>query len=114
MEVVARIVDVVPLVAKPLYVVLYALYVFGVLFCGVCVVEPEVASSSVLFGDAEIKCNGFSVSDVQITVWLRRKTRLYPPVIFAISKVFLNFLFNEIQAPLFGTLCYNVLFHAFL
>ena len=98
LEVVARIIDVVPLETKPLDVVLYALDVLGVLFRGIRVVEAEVALAAILLGDAEVEGDGLSVTDVQVAVGLGREARLDASAVTSLGQIFLYFLLDEIEA----------------
>ena len=100
LEVVAGVVHIVPLEPKPLYVVLNALDVLGVLLDGVRVVEAQVALAAILLGDAEVEGNGFGVSDVQVAVGFGREACLYASAVEAFCQVFLYFLLYEVEASL--------------
>ncbi len=68
-----------PIETEPAHVFLNGLLVLSAFPQGVGVVEAQVAEpAGVLAGDAEIEANGFCVTDVQITVGLRWKTRHHP------------------------------------
>ena len=44
------------------------------LFLGrICVIEPQMAASAELSGDAEIQADRLGMTDVEIAIWLRRK-----------------------------------------
>ena len=64
LEIVAGVIDVRPMEAEPLDVVLDALDVFGVFLDGVGIVETEVAHAIVALGDAEVEGDGLGVADV--------------------------------------------------
>ena len=112
LEVVAGVVYVVPLVAKPPYVVFDALYVFRILFRRVGVVEPQVACPPVVPGDAEVDGDGLGVPYVQVAVGLGWEASLYPASVLALCKVVLYFLLYEVQASFLcrlvcGGFCHN-------
>ena len=71
-----RIKALVPFEAEPLYILFYGVYVFGVLFLGICVVETQIAYSAVFLSRTEVYANCLCVAYMQITVGLRRKTCL--------------------------------------
>ena len=67
------------LVPKPLKVFKNSVDVSRVFGIGVCVVEPKVADSAKFVGQFEIECDGFCVSDMEISVWLWREACLESP-----------------------------------
>lgn len=54
----------------------------GMLARGICVVKTEIAHSAVFFRDAEVDAYRLCVTDVQIAVGLRRRSRLHAGVIY--------------------------------
>ena len=74
-EVVAGIVDSCPVEAKPANVLLDGVYVFGVFFYGVGVVEAQVCFSAVFLSEAEIKADRFGVANVEVAVGFWREAR---------------------------------------
>lgn len=85
LEVVRSIVFVSPLVAQPLDILLDGLYIFHVFLGGVGVVETQVAYASVCGGDAEVKADGLGVSDVKVSVGLRREACLHSASVLAVT-----------------------------
>lgn len=63
-----------PGVAQPTHVLLDRRHVLLVLFVRVGIVEAQVADTLVIPSDPEIEHDGLGMTDVQITVRLRRKT----------------------------------------
>ena len=102
-EVVGGVALLFPAEAQPLDVLLDGIHVFGVLFDGVGVVVAEVGLAAILHGKAEIDAEGLGVSQVQVTVRLRREAGQDGRHFAALEVVFDN-LFEEIQFLL-------VLFH---
>ena len=105
-----------PLVAQPAYVFLDGLDVFHVLLGGVGVVEAQVADASVGGRDAEVQANSFGVSDVEISVRLRREAGLYTAPVLAFAQVVLYYLFNEVQTFLLAVFfvlpfCHSVIIY---
>ena len=64
----------VPVETQPVHIVLNGLDEFRIFGGGVRVVEPQVADSAWVFiGEAEIEANGFRMTDVEVSVRLRRE-----------------------------------------
>ena len=97
LEIIGGIVYLSPLETQPADVTLDGLYVFSVLFGRVRVVETQVTNTVVFLCDAEVHANRLHVTDVQVTVRLRRETRLNTTVIHSFCQVFLYNLLNEIE-----------------
>ena len=95
LEIVAGIVDVGPLEAKPLDVVLDTLDIFGVFLDGIRIVETEVTLTTVFLGQTEVDGDGLGVSDVQIAVGLRWETGLEPAAVLTFGEVVDHLLFDE-------------------
>ena len=102
LEIIRCIIFVAPLVAQPLDILLDGFYVFHVFLRGVGVVETQVAYASVSGCDAEIKADGLGMSDVQVSVRLRREACLHSASIFTVAQVVFYNLLNEVQAFLFA------------
>ena len=64
-----------PRVAEPVHRVDDGVDVFGVFLDGVGVVKAQVAAALVVLGQAEVHPDALGVTDVQVTVGLRRKAR---------------------------------------
>ena len=78
-------------VSQPLHVVLYFLYKLVGFFVGVGVVVAQEAEAVVALGRFEIDSDGLDVSDVQVTVGLRRKAEARPSCCF-FEVVLIDFL----------------------
>ena len=89
-----------PLKSEPLDVVEDVLYILGVLFRGVGIIETKVADAAELLCGPEVHADGFGVTDVEVSVGLRGETGLYASVVLAFLEVFGNELFDEAQASL--------------
>ena len=100
LEVIARIVHIIPLEPQPFDVVLDALDVFRIFLRRICIVEAEVTFAAILLCDTEVKRDGLRVSDVKIAVRFGRETRLNASTILAFRQIILYLLFYEIEALL--------------
>ena len=96
LEIIAGVIDIVPLESQPLDIVFDAIDIFGVLFRGICVIEAQIAFAAILLGDAKVDGDGFCVTDVQIAVGFGRETRLYATTIQSFGQIFLYFLLYEV------------------
>jgi len=45
-----------------------------ILLAWVGIIETQVSITTILFGDGEVKPDGFSVTNVEVTIWLWRET----------------------------------------
>ena len=70
-------------------------------FGRVGVVEAEVADAVVFLGDAEVHADGFDVSDMEVSVRLRRETGLNTSVVHSLCEVFFHDLLNKIETTFF-------------
>ena len=74
--------------------------------------QTHMESSVVFFCQSVVQKNGLGMSDVQISVWLRRVNGAHM-IVNAFCKVFVSFLFNEIfeTASIFinSSSCTNIL-----
>ena len=75
-KIIGSIVNICPVKTEPFYIFHNCVNVFNILFCGICIVKPQVADAAVFFRGAEIDANRFCVAYMQIAVGLGRKTRL--------------------------------------
>ena len=64
-----------PIRAKPLYVRLNRIDKFDLFFRRIRVIKAQVEGSAIFLCKPRIQQYGFRMSDMQITVWLRRKSR---------------------------------------
>ena len=110
-EIVGGVVHVLPVEPEPLDVAHDVLHIFRVLLRGVGVVEAQVARAAELLCHAEVHADGLGVSDVDISVRLRREACLQSSTILACFQVFLHKLFYEAEAPFLLAFCHNLLFH---
>ena len=62
LEVVGSIIFVSPLISQPLNVFLYCFYIFYIFLGRVCIVEAQVAYTSIFLGDTEVHADGLSVA----------------------------------------------------
>lgn len=60
--------------SEPLNVVLNAIDVFHVFLFRVSVIESQVAFAVVIFGSTKVESDGLSVTNVQVTIRLRRES----------------------------------------
>jgi hypothetical protein len=98
LEIVRGIIDVAPVESEPLDVVEDVVNILCVLLGGVGIVKTEVTHPVVVFCYTKVHADGFGMSDMKITVRLRRETRLDASVVFAFGEVFLHELFYKTQA----------------
>ena len=68
-------------ISDPSDIALDGLYVFGVFFGRVGVVETQVTNTVVFLGNTEVQADRLDVTDMQVTVRLRRETRLNTTVV---------------------------------
>ena len=76
LEVVGCIIFISPLESEPLDIFLDGFHIFHVFFGRVGVVETQVTYSTIACGYPKIQANGLGMTDVEITVGLRRETGL--------------------------------------
>ena len=111
LEIVAGVVNVCPLEAKPLDIVLDTLDIFGILLYWVCVVETQVALTAIFLGKSEVDSNSLGMTDVQIAVWLWWETGLHSASVLTFCQIIDHFLLNEASRSLFFCFVLNNLFH---
>ena len=80
-KVVGSIINCAPFKAQPFDVFHNGIDVFRVFLLRVGIVETEVAYSAVFLCDSEVHANGLSMSDVQVSVRLRREAGLQAAVV---------------------------------
>ena len=81
LEIIRSIVYLTPLEAQPSDIALDGLYVFGVFFGRVGVVETQVTNAVVFLSNTEVQADCLDVTDMQVAVRLRRETRLNTSVV---------------------------------
>lgn len=82
LEIIRCIIFVSPLESKPLDVFLDGFYIFHIFLGGVGVIKTQVAYAAVALGNSEVQADGLCMSDVQVSVGLRRETGLYSSAVF--------------------------------
>ena len=95
-EVVAGVVEVFPVKAEPVDVLLDARHVFFVFFFGVGVVKAQVAVAVEALGHVEVEADGFDVAKVQVTVGFGREAGDDVAAVFAVFQVFFDDVFDEV------------------
>ena len=98
LEVVAGIVDVLPMETEPLDVAHDVLYVFRILLRGVGIVETQIADTAELLSHTKVHADGLGVPDVNIAVGLWWETCLNASTVLTCFQVFLYKLFYEAEA----------------
>src|SRR5262249_22565547 len=76
--------------------------VLGFFLLGVGVVEPEVGVAFELVRETEVEADGLGVADVQVAVWLRRKTGLHVSVVFVGLEIVEDDVANEVGRARLG------------
>src|SRR5207248_182128 len=67
------------------------------------IVEAKVAQAVILLGEAEVEANGLGMADVQVTVWLGRKTGVDASAVLAGAVIRLDDLLDEVELALGGS-----------
>ena len=97
LEVVTGMVDIAPVEAEPLYIPQDRIDILLVLLDGVGVVEADVADPAILLGDAEVHADRLGVSDMEVAIGLRGKSRLDASVVESLPEVTLHDLLYKIE-----------------
>ena len=66
--------SVLPIEAKPFYVLLNGFYILHILFCGVGIIKTQVAFAAVQICQAKVQADGFCMTDMQVAIWFGRKS----------------------------------------
>ena len=114
LEVVAGVVDVSPLESEPLNIMFDALDIFRILLLGVGVIKAQVTLATVFLSQPEVDGDSFRVTDMQVTVRLRRETCLNPVAVLPFCQVVNHHLLDETHRTPFLILVLNLLFHILL
>ena len=96
-EVVAGVVQSVPLEAEPADIVLDRLDVLGLFGGRVRVIEAEVALPAEFFRQPKVQADRLRMPDVQVAIRLGRKTRLDPAPVFPRSHIIRHNLTDKIE-----------------
>ena len=97
LEVVAGVVDIAPVEAEPLDIPQDRIDILLVLLDGVGIVEADVADPAILLGDAEVHTYRLGVSDMEVAIRLRGKSRLDASVVESLPEVTLHDLLYKIE-----------------
>ena len=85
----------VPLAAEPAHIALDRFDVLLLFLLRIRVVKTQVAGAAIFFRQAEVQKDRLRVADVQIAVWLRRKTG--DDLRLAIFDIFINDRFDKVR-----------------
>ena len=97
LEIIRGIEDLSPFESEPTNIAFDGLYILRVFFGRVGVVKTKVTNAVVFLGDSEVHTDRLDVTDMQVTVRLRRETGLNTSVIHALCEVFFYDLLNKIE-----------------
>jgi len=82
---------------EPLHIFDDRLNILGFLFGGIRVIEPEREGSAIFLCQTVIETDAFGVSDVEVSIRLRRKSGGDFSAVLIVFEVFLDDLFDEVQ-----------------
>ena len=99
-KIIRRVEFLFPLETKPLDILLDGIHVLSVFLGGICIVIAEVGFSAILLGKAEVQADALGMAKVKVTVGFRREAG-DDGIYFTLSKVLLNYFFNEVKFTLF-------------
>ena len=86
-----------PIEAQPFHRIEYGIDIFRILFNRISIVETHMANTAIVPCQAEIQANGFSMTDVQVTIRLRRKARRDFAGVFVDAIVFVDDVAQKIS-----------------
>ena len=87
----------IPVEPQPADILFDRIDVLDIFLARICVIEPQVAESVEFSGETEIETDGFRMSDVQIAVRLRWKTRVDPAAVLVLLKVLDNYVSDKMR-----------------
>ena len=90
-KIVTGIKFIIPGKSQPLYIILYAFYIFGFFCHWVGIVKPQITFTAIFFRQPEVEADGGSMSYMQVAIRLRRKTGMHPSVILTFSYIVLYY-----------------------
>jgi hypothetical protein len=61
------------------------------------IIKPKIAESAEFSGETEIETNGFRMTDMQVAVRLRRKSRMNPAAVLVLLKILDNYVSNKMR-----------------
>jgi len=85
-----------PVEAEPADTVLDGLDVFHIFPGGVGIVEPQVAAAGIIAGQTEIETDGLGMTDMEVTVRLRRETG-YDGLVLAGAQILVDDVADKIR-----------------
>ena len=95
----------VPMETEPTHVLFNWFDVFHIFFGRIRIIKAQIGFTLILFSQAEIQANAFRVTDMQISVRFRRKTRMHTIVgIHIVRDIRIDFRFDKIAAGHFRRL----------
>ena len=86
---------------EPLHIFHNRVDVLRLLFLWIRVVETQVSVSAKFVCQTEVQADCLGVSNVQISVWLRRETCLHPAAVLIRLQIFDNDVANEVRSTRF-------------
>src|SRR5208283_919540 len=89
-----------PVEPEPANVIHDGIDVFQFLFPGIGIIEPEIAKPPEFGCKSEIEAYGFSVPDVQITVWFGRKSGQDLSRVFSALHIIGDYVANKVGRDL--------------
>ena len=101
-EIIRRVKQPIPPETEPLHVLHDGVDVLGIFLFRIRVVEAQVGLAAKLVGKSEVEADRLGVSDVQISVGLRREASLHTPVVLIRLQVFEEAFANEIGRARLG------------
>ena len=98
-----------PVKSQPFDIFKNGLYISILFLAGIGVVKTHMTDAGRVFqGDAEVEADGLGVTDMEETVWLRRKTSHQPTVIFVITQILSNNCPDKVGWRWFVFFCFHV------
>ena len=101
-KIVRCVVYISPVESQPFNVLHDCINIFHVFFCGVCVIEAQIAYSVVLLRHSEVHADGLCMTYVKIAVRFGREACLHFSSVLALFKVIYYNLLNKTDALLFA------------
>ena len=82
---------------EPPHILLDGIHVFHPFLARIGVIKPQVAKASVILGEAEVEADRLCMSDVQVAIRFRRKSRVHATTVFIRLQVLLDDGANEVR-----------------
>ena len=96
-EIIRCISFVLPLETEPLDILLDRVYILCILLYRIRIIETEICLSAIFLCKAEVNADTLCMSDVKVSVWLRRET-CHDRVTLSAGKISLDNFFKEIES----------------